>query len=314
MIADAFPPKKLATAISIYSMGIYVGSGLAVLCSAYIVGYATAGNVPSLPVVGEVTPWQFVFLAVGLPGIPIALLLLTVKEPSRNKASSGVSFGETMGYIKTHLGAFLAQSVGFGLLAMVGYALMFWVPAFFVRQFDWPTSDIGMYYGISILTLGSAGILLGGRLGDLLRSKGHSDGAMLTCIISAVLSLPFMIAVPLVENGTMSMALVAIVTFASSIASGVAPTVIQQMMPPAMRGQASAIYLFIVNLVAMGLGPTSVGFLNSNVFRDENVKYSLLVVGTIGCVGAAVLITLGRAPFRRAAAQVEAITAHPSGM
>ncbi len=314
IIADAFPPKKLATAISIYSMGIYLGSGLAVLFGASIVGYATAGEVPALPLVGEVAPWQFVFLAVGLPGIPIALLLFTVKEPARHKSSSGVSFGDTMAYIKEHIGAFLAQSIGFGLLAMVGYATMGWVPTFFARTFGWAIPDIAMYYGIAILTLGSAGILLGGRLGDLLRSKGHKDGAMITCILSALLTLPFMVIFPLVGNSMLSMAFVAVVTFASSIASGVAPTVIQQMMPPAMRGQASAIYLFIVNLIAMGLGPTSVGFLNSKVFGDENMKYSLVTVGAIGCVGAALLIASGRTPFRRAAAQVEAITAHPSGM
>jgi len=115
-------------------------------------------------------------------------------------------------------------------------------------------------------------------------------------------------------NGGVSMALVAGLTFASSLASGVAPTVIQQMMPPAMRGQASAVYLFIVNIIAMGVGPTAVGWLNTNVFSDATVKYSLITVGVTGCAGAMLLIALGRAPFRRAAAEVDAIAQRASGI
>lgn len=132
---------------------------------------------------------------------------------------------------------------------------------------------------------------------------------MRTCILSAVLSLPFMIAFPLMGTGFWSMVMATTVTFTTALASGVAPAVVQQMMPPAMRGQASAIYLFIVNIIAMGAGPTSVGLLNSRVFGDNGIHYSLITVGVIGCVGAATLIGLGMAPFRRAAAEVEAITA-----
>lgn len=315
IIADAFPPRKLATAISVYSMGIYLGSGLAVLFGGLIVRYALQSEAMVFPLVGEVAPWQYVFLAVGLPGIPLALLLFTVREPARHKSSSGVSFGDTMAYIKLHSGAFLAQSVGFGLLAMVGYASMGWVPTFFARVHGWEVADIAQYYGLAILTLGSLGIVLGGRLGDWLRGKGHSDGAMRACVLSAVLTLPLCAVYPLLGSGAFAMLLVAGLTFTSSLASGVAPTVIQQMMPPAMRGQASAIYLFIVNLIAMGIGPTSVGWLTSTVFKDDaKVGYSLIIVGVAGCIGAAALIAAGQSPFRRAAAEVDAIAQRASGI
>lgn len=307
IIADAFPPRKLATAISIYSMGIYLGSGLAVLFGGLIVKYAMSGAAPDLPFLGQLSPWQYVFIAVGVPGIPMALLLLTVKEPPRHKSASGVTLEDTVAYIKQHAGAFLAQSIGFGLLAMVGYASMAWIPTFFIREFQWEIADITKYYGLSIFTLGSLGIFLGGRIGDYLRGRGFSDGAMRTCVLSALLTLPFVAVYPLIGNAGVSMALVAGLTFASSLASGVAPTVIQQMMPPAMRGQASAVYLFIVNIIAMGLGPTSVGWLNSHVFSDATVKYSLVVVGVAGCAGAILIIALGMRPFRRAAAEVEAL-------
>jgi len=309
MIADAFPPRLLATAISVYSMGIYLGSGLAILFGGLIVKYAEAGSVPALPLVGSVAPWQFVFFVVGLIGLPVALLLFTLPEPKRHKSASTVSFTDTFAYIGKHRAAFFLHSTGFGLLALVGYASMGWIPTFFVRAHAWTIPDVSFYYGISIFTLGSLGIVAGGFIADRLRHQGFKDGAMRTCILSAVLALPCMVLFPLMGSGTLSMLVVAAVTFTTSLASGVAPAVIQQMMPPAMRGQASALYLFIVNIIAMGAGPTSVGLLNSYVFGDTGIHKSLITVGVVGCVGAALLLLAGLAPFRVASAEVEARTA-----
>lgn len=309
MIADAFPPRLLATAISVYSMGIYVGSGLAMLFGGLIVHYAEAGSVPALPVLGTVAPWQFVFLVVGLIGLPITLLLLTLPEPKRHKSASSVSFGDTFAYIGKHRAAFFLHSAGFGLLALVGYAFMGWIPTFFERAHAWSRPDTAYYYGIAILSLGSLGIVAGGFIADRLRHQGFKDGAMRTCLLSAMLALPCCVVFPLLSSGVAAMFVVAAVTFATSLASGVAPAVVQQMMPPAMRGQASALYLFIVNIIAMGVGPTSVGLLNSRVFGDNGIHYSLITVGVTGCVGAAVLLYAGLGPLRRAAAEVEARTA-----
>ena len=309
MIADAFPPRRLATAISVYSMGIYLGSGLAMLFGGLIVKYAEAGAVPALPMVGAVAPWQFVFFVVGLIGLPIALLLFTLPEPKRHKSASDVSFALTFAYISKHRAAFFLHSTGFGLLALVGYACMGWIPTFFVRTYAWTSPDAAWYYGVSIFSLGSLGIVAGGFIADRLRHQGYKDGAMRTCLLSALLALPCVVLFPLMGSGTMSMIIVAFVTFTTALASGVAPTVIQQMMPPAMRGQASALSRLIVTSIALGAGPTSVGLLNSQVFGDNGIHYSLITVGAVGCVGAILLLLAGLAPFRRASAEVEALTA-----
>lgn len=314
MIADSFPPRKLATAISAYSMGIYLGSGLSLLVGGLIIAYAEKGSVPVLPVFGQVSPWQFVFIVVGLAGLPLSLLLFTVKEPTRHKSAAEPSFAKTIAYIKEHKGAFFLHSCGFGMLALVGYANMGWVVTFFERAHQWPRPETAKWYGIAILTAGTLGILAGGRLADALRAKGHSDGSMRTCILSATLSLFLMAAFPLVPSATLSMCIVAALTFTTSMASGAAPTVIQQMMPPAMRGQASAIYLFIVNIIAMGIGPTAVGLLSTKVFGDAGLNYALVLVGVTGCLLSAILLMLGLAPLRRAAAEVEAIAARASGI
>jgi MFS family permease len=86
--------------------------------------------------------------------------------------------------------------------------------------------------------------------------------------------------------------------FVTSLPVGVAAAAIQEMMPNVMRGQASALYLFVINLIGLGLGPTAVALVTDYVFHNDNaVHYSLLIVGTIAHVGAALLLWLGLKPF-----------------
>ena len=88
--------------------------------------------------------------------------------------------------------------------------------------------------------------------------------------------------------------------FFSSIPFGVAPAAIQRMMPNAMRAQATAAYLFVINLIGMGLGPTVVAAVTEDVFRDKNaVHYSLAIVGGITQATAAVLLWNGLKRYRR---------------
>jgi MFS family permease len=83
IITDYFPPQRRATAISVYSMGIYLGSGLAFIIGGTVAGLASQQELWQVPLVGATRPWQVVFFLVGLPGILLSLLLYTVREPLR---------------------------------------------------------------------------------------------------------------------------------------------------------------------------------------------------------------------------------------
>ena len=108
LISDYFRPQRRSTAMSVYSMGIYIGSGMAFLLGGFIMKLAAGTDSTPLPWIGGVHSWQLVFLAVGLPGLLVSLLLLTVREPVRKgvrlnpdgsavmappRASSGRTFG-----------------------------------------------------------------------------------------------------------------------------------------------------------------------------------------------------------------------------
>ena len=102
------------------------------------------------------------------------------------------------------------------------------------------------------------------------------------------------------SSDTLAVALMAPAVFLASAPFGVAPAAIQQMMPNAMRGQASAVYLFIVNLIGLGIGPTAVAMTTDYVFHDDyKVNYSLVIVATIAHLAAALLLWAGIKPFNR---------------
>src|SRR5215467_7397810 len=81
LVADYVPPQRMSVAISLYSAGIYIGSGLSFLLGGKIQTYAAARGAMSLPLVGQIHPWQILFFAVGLPGVLFAPLLYTIREP-----------------------------------------------------------------------------------------------------------------------------------------------------------------------------------------------------------------------------------------
>jgi MFS family permease len=88
MISDYFPKEKRATALSIYSAGLYLGGGLSLpvgslVSSRWNAAFPHAADAP-LGLVG----WQAAFLAVGIPGLLLALWVLTLREPSRGASEN----------------------------------------------------------------------------------------------------------------------------------------------------------------------------------------------------------------------------------
>jgi len=104
MISDYFPKEKLATAISVYSLGIYIGSALAYIGGGYLIGILSDMDNLNLPLVGELYAWQLIFIIVGVPGLLMAGLVLLLKEPERQgvQAEEVLPFREVWNYLREH--------------------------------------------------------------------------------------------------------------------------------------------------------------------------------------------------------------------
>ncbi|HEX2714021.1 MAG TPA: MFS transporter, partial [Candidatus Acidoferrales bacterium] len=257
---------------------------------------------------------------VGIPGVLFALLMYTVKEPARKgarmtRAADGsatvarVPMRDVIAYLSQNRATFFCHNFGFALLAFSSYGASAWIPTFLIRKYGWTASQAGIRYGAIICISGTIGIVVGGHLADWLARRGHLDANMRVGLLGAFLWLPAGVLYPLMPSGNLAAALLVPAIFLTSLPVGVAAAAIQEMMPNVMRGQASALYLFVINLIGLGLGPTAVAALTDYVFRNDNaVNYSLLVVGTLAHVGAAVLLWAGLKPYRRSLEHLNAWT------
>lgn len=310
LITDYFPRRRLATAISVYSMGIYIGSGLALVAGGSVARFAMAQDAWQLPIVGPTRPWQVIFFIVGLPGILLALLMYTIREPARRgtrlvRTAEGklkamqVPMREVYRYILENKSTFICHNVGFALISFSNYGSNAWIPTFFHRTHGWHESTAGIVYGSIVAVFGTLGIVAGGWFADWLAERGYRDSSMRVGLFGSLLWFSTGILYPLVPDPNWAAALTAPAVFFTSAPFGVAAAAIQQMMPNAMRGQASAIYLFVVNLIGLGIGPTAVAMTTDFVFRDDSaVRYSLLIVATLAHLVSIALLWAGLKPFR----------------
>lgn len=319
MITDLFPKNKLASALSVYGMGIFIGGALARFFGGYAVAFAESHDGFTLPIIGqEIYSWQIVFFLIAAPTIPLSLLLLMVREPARRgvrriKIASGetveesVSLRAVLAYIWGNRASMLTYSFGFGLLSFSGYGASAWVPSHLMRNFGWDPKDVGIALGTVGLTAGVTGILIGGRLSDMFRKRGIPHARVLVGLISAAGWIPLGIAYPLANSGALTVGLYAPAVMISAMTAGVGPAGIQEMMPNKMRGQASAIYLFIVNLMGLGFGPYILALFTQYVFKsDSGVRWSLLCVPVGAHAIASVLLFFAIRPYRRSLKRLEA--------
>jgi MFS family permease len=313
MIADYFPPEKRATAISVYSMGIYLGAGLAFLLGGAVIHYVSAQGAIELPVIGLTHPWQLVFFVIGGAGVLFSAAFFLVREPPRHgtvAGGSGVPLGTVLAYLWQNRRTVLCHNVGFAMISFVSYGTGAWIPSFFIRSHGWTPGEVGLVYGLIVMVFGAAGIVFGGWLTDRWLKKGLSDAALRVGLWSAGLTLAFGGLYLLMPSGFLAAVLMAPTIFLIGMPFGAAPAAIQEIVPNEMRGQTSAVYLFLVNLIGLGIGPTAVALVTDFGFHDDSkVGWSMFIVSTVASLCAVALLASGLRPYRESLARLRAARA-----
>ena len=315
IITDMFRPERLAVAISLYSAGIYIGSGLAQVFGGIVIGFAVSATELTVPFLGAVEPWQYVFFAVGFPGLLFTLALLTIKEPVRrnrskldpSKVIQPPPISEVVAYIRANSKTFLFHNLGIAFTSFVSYGAAYWVPSYLIRVHELTAQETGIYYGWIVVIFGTAGIVVGGYLADVLTQRGRAEAKMQVAMLGALLGVPFSVLYPLMSTPTAALLALCPAAFAAAMPLGVAAAAIQQIMPANMRAQGSALYLFVINLIGLGLGPSAVAWCTDYIFQDPNkVNLSLLWVGTFFGLASALLLYFGSNHYRATLDYLEA--------
>jgi MFS family permease len=241
-----------------------------------------------------------VFFVLGGSGILFSLAFLLVREPPRSGGLHGgsVPFATVVTYLWRNRRTVLCHNLGFAMLAFCAYGTAAWVPSFFIRTFGWKAGDVGIIYGLLVMVFGCLGILFGGWLTDRWLKRGKTDAALRMGVVAACVAILGNVYL-LANSGTLAAILMVPSVFALAMPFGAAPAAIVAIVPNQMRGQTAAVYLFIVNLIGLGIGPTAVALVTDYVFaNDLALRWSMLIVGTAASVAAIGLLAAGLKPYR----------------
>ena len=268
MIADYFPPHERARALGVYSFGIPIGGAA---------GLAFGGMIASA------FDWRVAFIAMGVAGILIApLFKWLVHDPVRGGTEHATiaappRLAEAFRTI-ARKPAFWLIAFGSALGSTASYGVAFWIPSFYVRSFGMPLSQVTLLYAGVVLFGGIAGIWLGAWLGD--RFGPRRPGTYLAIpMVALAASIPFFAMAVMAGSPMLSLALLFVPSMLGSMGFGTVLTAVQHVVPAALRSTSSALFLFINNLIGLGLGSAVLGFISDALARqhgEQSLRYALL--------------------------------------
>ncbi len=271
MLSDLYPKEQRSSAMSIYALGVYFG---------IMLGFMVGGFV------AEWWGWRAAFFVVGLPGIAIALLVrFTMIEPPRGFADGGAKPAALQ---KVNVKAGFAVLwrvrttrhvvIGVTLTALVGYGGIVWGPAFLIRSHGLTPGQVGLFLGPVMGIVGGLGAYIGGILADRLAAKDQAWNAWIVGI-AKVLAIPFIVSFYLIDSTFWALVVYMPAAFLGAFYLGPSFAMIQSLTPLRSRALASAIMLFVLNLVGLGFGPQLIGIASDVMrqwFENDSLRYALL--------------------------------------
>lgn len=302
LLSDYFKPERLPLVFAFYTTGIIVGSGVAFIIGGSIYSYFDAMDAVVLPVVGLILPWQATFIAVGSPGILMAILMLTIREPKRNGLNDQrdanvestikpVSLAELFAFLYLHRKVYFSLILGVGLLSILGYATMTWYPEFLQRSYGLERVDAGKRFGSLFIIAGLSGTIILALIADYFTRKGHADISVKLIFIVACLEVVPAVLAPLMPDANSALLMASLLIALQYGPFGIAISALQTLTPNEMRAQVSAILLFTTNTLGLVIGPTMVALLTDYGFKgDSFLNYSLSLTSAIVAPLAAIFL------------------------
>ncbi len=269
MISDLYPPERRGTAMGFYTLGISAGIMLA-----YLTGGWIAENIG----------WREAFFIVGAPGLLLALVVrFTLKEPVRGAAEQRTdsgkppSFGDVFRFVLSRR-SFLHMGFAAGLMSFVGYSVASFLPSFLYRSFELPIVETGFWLGIIYGIAGGAGYIAGGYFNDRVSRARQRNGPLFVAGM-VVVSGVFYGLLFISPSAAWALLMFVLPAFFSSMYLPPTLAMAQSLVSLRMRSLASALMLFIINLIGLAMGPPAVGWLSDQLaatYGDESLRYSLL--------------------------------------
>lgn len=384
LISDWFPARLRATALAVYSSGLYIGGGISLAIGGMIVDRWNLVFPDGGPL--GLAGWQAAFIAVGLPGLLLAVWVLTLREPVRGAIDGlptpedphpfrgfvkelttvipgftffgaasrgafplainiavfllafavghiitllmGTGQGFIMAALESGIGtgltaisdqwfllalgyyavfcwasalrvrdyptfaltwgspAFLCTILGYGTVAFMAYAASYWGAPYAERVFDVSKGSLGFWLGGGGAVGGFLGVILGGRMADLLISR-TSAGRVWVVLFGLLSPIPFALIQYTTESYWLFIILNVVVGALAASALGAAAAASQALVLPRMRGTATATFFLATTLVGLALGPYTAGYVSAQ--NSDNLSAGVLSTLWIAPLGLVVL-------------------------
>jgi MFS family permease len=305
MLADLFPPAKLPRAIGFLNFGFVFGLGTSLLIGGTVVHLVSALPPLTLPLVGTLRTWQYTFFLVGIPGLIVAALFATVVEPIRRGRITGpataagaraasVPVRAVVNFLWQNRATYGPLFAGLALQTVLAFDIQAWTPSFFIRTYGWSIAQIGWTQGLIILIAWPLGLVPGGLVAEWLAKRGYADANMRVTIVALAAYTPFALAFPLMPTAFLSNLMLGLSGFCISFGIGPQNAALQVITPGEMRGQITALFLFVFNIFGFGLGATIVALFTQYVFgSDALLRYALATTVAVLAPVALVILASG---------------------
>lgn len=307
MMSDLFPPGRLTRAASTLQIGFVLGSGLASIIGGAVLALVMNWPPITVPGIGVLRNWQLVFLIVGIPGLIIASMLATVPEPKRRGLIQAP--GQAATVIRAipirDLVKFLGANWKFYGPMYLGLAVngltlgaQAWIPTFFLRTYGMNMVNIAYILGAVVMGASLLGLVVGTKIAEWFLKRGHLDANLRLLVLAMCLATPMSVIYPLMPTPTLAFAVLGLSMFFRFFSPGAQNAALQVVTPNEMRGQITAIFLFIFNLVGYGLGPIYIALMTDYLFGAESeLKYALAVASLITGPIAIFIISRAMKPY-----------------
>jgi MFS family permease len=298
IIADTVPRRRLATVMSIYSMGNILGTGLALILGGWIVNSLLHLEYVTVPLIGDMRPWQFAFLITGIPGLLLALLILPFQEPKRHlaQAHGKVSWGELFSFIRSHWQVAVTLSTVFGGMNIVVGGIVKWAPAYMARHFKLNPAEYGFALGLSESIPAVAGLLTAGWIIDRWYAKGRKDAHLTYYLWVLIATAPIVFFGLMADNIAIFLTAIALAKGLTVNFLGIAAAQVQMISPPQMRGRLSGLFfLMVVALLGTTFGALLPAVISDYVLHDSTrIGHGIAITLAIFAPLAVIAILWGR--------------------
>jgi MFS family permease len=299
LISDYFPRDRMGAAMSVYYMGLFLGSSLAALVHGITVQAVTRTPIMTVPLLGAIASWRVTFLIVGLPGLAFALLALTIREPVRKNllrssdgAAARVSFLQAFGQMRLRWQSVTGISLGMIFQASITYAITQWTPPFLQRAHGFSPGQADKVYALILVLFGCSGMYAGGILADRLQRRGICDAPLRVGLVAAVGIALFMPAALILPDTNLCLALLSAGVFFTALPMGTMVAALQIIFPNQVRGTVGALFLFCLNLGGLNIGPVLPPLFSDKLFHDPKMIGSGMAI-TIAGAAVLMLVLLG---------------------